>query len=199
MTTEPAVTDPTDPAVDPVATDPAAVDPAPKDPAVDPAKEPTPVDYTFDPVEGIDAEFDNDVVEIAKKLELTKEQAITFRQHEIDLAKKEMEDSKAESEAQKLAKEQELAKFDAENKAHKEYGGQKYAETEIKIGKLVAQVGEKTGLAKALAENPNLIKIPVFRNMLAEWANQISEATFVQAGSHTGQHVSTQELLYGKS
>lgn len=160
--------------------------------------EPTKVDYTFEKVEGVDPEFDTEVIEIAKKLSLTKEQATAFRQHEIDLAKKEIEGSKSAAEAQKLEQEQQLAKWDADNKAHKEYGGLKYAETDIKIGKLIAQIGEKTGLNKALAENPNLIKIPVFRNMLAEWSNSISEATFIQSGNQSSQTVSDAQLFYGK-
>lgn len=157
------------------------------------------VAYKFTPVEGVDPEFDKQVADVATKLKWTNEQAEAFRAHELELAKTERAADEAAAAATKLANDQQLAKWDAENKAHKDFGGPKYDETTIKINKLLAEYGPKSGFDKLIAESPALLKQPAFRSFLAELSYAHGEASFVQAGNHATSALTDAQLFYGAS
>lgn len=148
---------------------------------------PAVVDFKFDPVDGVAPEFDASVVATAKALGWDLETAKKFRDHEINLARSEMSDQTKSAESAKAAEVQRVAQEDAawekDNRAHPEFGGQKFDQTTIKIDQLLAEYDKGGNLSKHLAQAPRLKSEPSFRSFLASLAYAHGEGRFVQGGS----------------
>jgi len=195
MSAESAVIDPPAAVVPAAVTPPAAVNTPDSTPT--PVADSVPVvAYKFSTVEGVTPEFDKEVTDIATKLKWTNEQAEAFRAHELELIKTERASEEAAAAAAKQANDQQLAKWELENKAHKTFGGPKYDETTIKIDKLLAEYGPKSGFDKVIAESPALLKQPAFRAFLAELSYAHGEASFVQSTAGATNSVSDAQLFY---
>lgn len=176
----PAVTTPTTPAIA------AGI---PSTPAV-PAAVPTAVEYKFDAAEGVAAEFDASVVATAKALGWDLDTAKKFRDHEISLARAERDSDMKSMEAAKAAEVQRIAQEDAawdrDNRAHPEFGGQRFDETSTKIDKLLMEYDKGGKLAEQIAQAPRLKSAPAFRAFLASLAHAHGEGRFVQGDTKAG-------------
>ena len=159
------------------------------------------VEYKFDAVEGVDADFDTEITSVAKKLGWTQEQAAAYRAHEIEVAKAaDAESTKTQAEADAKVEQdraQKIAEWEKANREHKKYGGDKFNETTVKIDKLLAQFGAESGFAETLAQAPALKNEPTFHAFLAAIAHGIGEGGFVQANAPK-VNMTDAELFYGK-
>lgn len=155
-----------------------------------PAPAPAAVEYKFDPVDGLDPEFDTQIVADAKLLGLDQAKAKAFRDLEISRAKDAAAaDAKAATDAKAKAdqaKAQMVADWDAKNRAHTEFGGPKFDETTTRIEKVIAEFDKDGEFAAELARAPEMKNHPAFRSFLARIAYAHGEASFVQGGAAQG-------------
>lgn len=165
-----------------------------------PAAEATPtvVDYKFDPVEGFSAEFDQDVIAVAKELGLPQDAATKLRAYEIARAQ---EADKVEAEARTKAEAesaQKLAAFAKEIEDDTDYGRTKLTETQQRIDKLLKE-SAKTGLGAEIEKNPNLMKIPAFWRFLAWNAYSRADDNFVNGNENHTDTRSRADRMYAKT
>lgn len=160
------------------------------------------IQYVFDKLEGVTPEFDADIIKDAEKLGLSVDQAKAYRAYEFERAKasdaqlaKEEAEHKAQFE-QKRA--QQLQEWEKAAREHKEYGGDKYDETNIRIDKVIAEYGGEE-MVKEIANAPALKNLPVFRNFLAKIAYAHSEGSFVKGSPKQDAPQSDAQLFYRKS
>lgn len=165
------------------------------------------VEYKFSPLEGATPEFDADVTATAKALGWTQEQAAKFREHEFKLAQSDIaaaKEAQAQAEAKaKIEREQKdtqrRQEWEKANRDHKEFGGQKYAETTERINGLLAKFDKDQAFSKAhLKESAEILNEPTFRAFLANIAYAMSSGTFHEGANNTNSEPkSLQEALYG--
>lgn len=190
MTVAEAVTPSVVPATT-VATTPVATTPAVVTPAATPAVA-APIEYKFDPVEGAIPELDNSVIDVAKALNLPLEQAKALRDYEL-------KSYKADMAAEEQAKAQMVADWDKQNASHPEFGGLKAQETDIKIGKLIAQFDKSGKIAEQVAKTPALLKEPVWRDFFARIAYAAGESSFIQGQTAHVDQRSVADRRYAKT
>jgi hypothetical protein len=93
-----------------------------------------------------------------------------------------------------------IAKFEAENKAHPVYGGDKYAETDQRIQQALAFAGDEgKALAEFLTSQDNAIVVPQVRNFLAKIGYSLGEGRIVTPGSAAVPKAPLSERMFGKS
>lgn len=160
------------------------------------------IEYVFDKLDGATPEFDADIVKDAQKLGMSLEQAKAYRAHEFERAKASDEQYAKEEAEQKTAFEQkrtqELKKWEDAARAHPEYGGAKYDETNTRIDKILAEYGGEE-MVKEIANAPALKQLPVFRNFLAKIAYAHSEGSFVKGSNQQAAPKTDAQVFYGEA
>jgi hypothetical protein len=165
------------------------------------------VEYKFTPIEGITLapEFDADIAAVAKEMGWDQATAEKFRAreakaaHEAMLAdKKQSEESAAKAKLEReQADAQRKTEWEKANREHKEFGGQKYAETGERIKGLLAKFDTDKSFAKELEAAPDLLEHPAFRGFLARIAYSMSDGKFHEGSNAPAGTVSDKKLFYG--
>lgn len=157
----------------------------------------TPIEYKFDAIEGVTADFDKDISETANEMGWNQEQAAKFRAREAKLALADLKahgESKAQAEAAaKIANEQaETQRKQAWEKANRDdpdFGGAKYHETSQRVEQMFAMARDRgKALLKEMGESaPALLAHPAFRGFLAHFAYKMADGKFHEGGNgHQG-------------
>lgn len=145
---------------------------------------PAAIEYKFDPVQGleIDPEFDTGIVETAKHLGLSADDAKKYRAFEIERSKASAASEAAAAKAAQDAAAQTVEGWKKANSEHAEYGGQKFPETTAKVDKLFAEFDPKGELLQELSKG-NLQHEPRLFAFLARLAHAHGEGKIIQAGN----------------
>lgn len=158
------------------------------------------IEYVFDKLEGATPEFDADIIKDAEKLGLSVDQAKAYRAYEFERAKandaqsaKEEAEHKAQFEQKRT---QQLQEWEKAAREHKEYGGDKYEETNTRIDKIIAEYGGEE-MVKEIANAPALKNLPVFRNFLAKIAYAHSEGSFIKGSNSPSASKTMADRIYG--
>jgi hypothetical protein len=166
----------------------------------------TEVAYKFQPIEGIQLapEFDQDIAAVAKDMGWDQATAEKFRAreakqaHEALLADKKLsEESAAKAKLEKeQADAQRKTEWEKANREHKEFGGQKYAETSERVKQLLARFDTDQAFSKELEAAPELLDHPAFRGFLARIAYSMADGKLHESSTSPAKK-SDAELFYG--